>query len=138
MAGWGARLKGLLGGGKKPAPKKTAASKTYNAPSNRAEVIAAAMAIHQRERAHAQEVLEKALKELTAKPPRPSDIAAMTRLLSLRQAVLNMKGNMAHDLKRYKVLAGVKGLLEGKGGAKSAESRPKEPPGKPPSQGRKR
>jgi hypothetical protein len=65
----------------------------------------------------------------------------MTRLLSLRQAVLTMKGHMAHDLKRYQVLAGVKGLLEsagGRAGQADAPANPKSPPGRGPSQGSKR
>jgi len=133
-------FKDLFGG--KPAPKKKPKPKTYNAPTNRAEVIAAAMAVHRRERAHAQGVLEKALQELKAKPPRPSDIAGMTRLLSLRQAVLSMKGHMAHDLKRFKVLAGVKGLMESGAGSVAKSESPKNPdprpPGRPGSQGAKR
>jgi hypothetical protein len=126
----------------KPAPKKKPAQKTYNAPSNRAEVIAAALAVHRRERAHAQGVLQQALQELQAKPPRPSDLVGMTRLLSLRQAVLSMKGHMAHDLKRFKVLAGVKGLMESGGGGPVKPKSPKNPTARPParpgSQGAKR
>ena len=128
--------------GSKPAPQKKPKQKTYNAPTNRAEVIAAAMAVHRRERAHAQGVLEKALQELQAKPPRPSDVAAMTRLLSLRQAVLSMKGHMAHDLKRFKVLAGVKGLMESGAGSAAKPQSPQNPgprpTGRPGSQGAKR
>lgn len=141
MAGWGDRLKGLLGGKPKPAPKKAAPSKTYKPPGNRAAIIAEALAIHRRERAHTQGVLEQALKELQSKPPRPSDLAAMTRLLSLRQAVLSMKAYVGHDLKRYQVLAGVKGLMESGGGkarvpAPGANS--KKPPPRGGSQGIKR
>jgi hypothetical protein len=141
MVSW---LKGLFGG--KPEPKKKAppgkTAKTYNAPTNRAEVIAAAMAVHRRERAHAQEVLQKALHDLQAKPPRPTDLAGMTRLLSLRQAVLSLKGHMAHDLKRYQVLAGVKQLMESaKPAAKTPENAAapaKKPQGRAPSQGGRR
>lgn len=46
----------------------------------------------------------------------------MARLLSLRRAVLSIKGHMAHDLKRYKVLAGIKGLIEGGRPAAKAEA----------------
>src|SRR5438045_983689 len=113
-------LKGLFGGTPKPAPKKTTPAKTYKAPSNRAALIAEAMAIRERGRAHAQDVLEKALKELQSKPPRPSDTEGMTRLLNLRQAVLVMKGHMAHDLKRYQVLTGLRGLLESAGKPQNA------------------
>ena len=141
MAGWGERLKGLLGGKPKAVPKKTPSSKTYKAPSNRAEMIAAAMDIHQRGRAHAQGVLEKALKDLQAKPPKPSDVEGMTRLLTLRQAVLGMKGNLAHDEKRQKVLAGLKGLMESDrapGGRPEPSAPAKDPARRPPSQGAKR
>jgi hypothetical protein len=141
MTGWGDKLKGLFGGKPKSPHKKAAPAKTYKDPSNRAAVIAEAMEIHRRGRAHAQGVLEAALQEMRKKPPRPSDLAAMTRLLSLRQAVLTMKGHMAHDLKRYQVLAGVKGLLEsagGRAGQADAPANPKSPPGRGPSQGSKR
>jgi hypothetical protein len=53
-----------------------------------------------------------------------------------------MKGHMAHDLKRFKVLAGVKGLMEsGAGGPAKSESPQnpaRRPPGRPGSQGAKR
>jgi hypothetical protein len=108
MTGW---LKSLFGGTAKPQPKKKAVSKTYNAPSNRAELLAEAMSVHQRQRAQAQGALEAALAELKAKPPKPSDIEAMTRMLTLRQAVLKMKANIASDSQRPKVLEGVRGLM---------------------------
>ena len=99
------------------------------------------MAIYRRERVNVMGVLERALKTLQAKPPKPSDVAGMTRLLSLRQAFLNMKGHMAHDQRRLKVLEGVRGLLGTSQGA-VADPKPK-PAAKPvrsqsPSQGSKR
>ena len=64
-------------------------------------------------------MLEDALKAMIAKPPKPSDIAGMTRLLTLRQAVLAMKRVATDDSQRAKVLKGVKGLMDsGKTGAK--------------------
>ena len=132
MAGW---FKGLLGGGKKPAAKKTPAAKT--ASGNRAALIAEALAIRERARAHAQDVLEKTFQELQANPPRPNDVTAMTRLLSLRQAVLNMRASTAQDPKR----GGGKGLLESPGKGKSPAAGapdPKGSPRRPPSQGSKR
>ena len=136
MAGW---FKGLLGGGKKPAAKKTPAAKT--APNTRAALIAEALEIRAQARAHAQDVLEKTFQELQANPPPPSDVAAMTRLLSLRQAVLNMRSGVAQDPKRGKALAQGKGLLEspGKGNRPAAVAPdPKGSPRRPPSQGSKR
>lgn len=69
--GWADKLKGLLGGHAKPAPRKAVSSKGYNPPSDRAALLAEAMEIHQRERVHAQGVLERTLKDLIAKPPKP-------------------------------------------------------------------
>ena len=89
MANWTTRLKGLLGG--KPPPKKKTAAKANKAPQDRAALVAEAMAIYHRERASAQSVLEDALKALKANPPKPSDVAGMTRLLTLRQALIDMK-----------------------------------------------
>jgi len=89
MSGW---LKSLLGGKSKPTPKKALAKKSPS--SNREALLAEAMNILKREQAQAQSVLEKAFAELKANPPKPSDIAGMTRLLNLRQAVLNMRANV--------------------------------------------
>ncbi len=112
MAGW---LKTLFGGTPKPAAKKSAPTKTYNAPSNRAELIAEAMAVYQKGRAQARDTLEKTFRELMAKPPKPSDIEGMTRLLQLRKAILAMGDGLASDSHRAKAAAGVRGLLaEGK------------------------
>jgi hypothetical protein len=136
--GWGDKLKGLLGGKPTPPSRKAAPSKTYNAPTNRAAILAEAMAIHGRERAKAQGVLERALKEMKAKPPKPSDIAGMTRLLELRQAVLAMNRVADHDQQRQKVLGGVKSLMEsGKKPAKG-DALAKSRVGAVPSQGTKR
>ncbi len=114
--GLGDKLKGLFGGGSKPAKasalKNTPKNRTYVPPSNRAELIAEVMAVHQRERAKAQGVLEQALKDLTAKPPKPSDQEGIMRLLSLRQAVLRMKATATSASARTQVLAGVKGLMQ--------------------------
>ncbi len=130
MGSWS--LKNLFGG-KEPPSKKKPAAKTYNAPSDRAAILAEAMTVHRRERAHAQGVLEDTLKSLLAKPLKTSDIAAMTRLLSLRQAILNMKGHLAGD-GRLKVLDGVRGLL----GTPKAESPAKSARRQGPPQGTKR
>jgi hypothetical protein len=100
MADWTTRLKGLLGG-KAPAKKKPQA-KITKTPQDRAALLAEAMAIYHRERANAEGVLEEALKELKAKPPKPSDVAGMTRLLTLRQTLLTMKANRAGETKRPK------------------------------------
>ncbi len=100
MADWTTRLKGLFGG--KEPPKKKTQAKASKAPADRAALLAEAMAIYHRERDNAQGVLEDALKELKAKPPKPSDVAGMTRLLTLRQALLNMKAARAGDPKRLK------------------------------------
>lgn len=102
MTGWGTRLKGLLGG-KTPSPsKKPAPQKTAKSSGNRAALIAEAMEIRGRARVHAQDVLEKTFRELRANPPKPSDVEGMTRLLTLRQAVLALKANKSQDSQRAK------------------------------------
>ncbi len=118
MTGWGDRLKGLLGGKAKLEPgqrgdAKASSGKARRAPADRAAIMAAALAIHRRERVNALATLERTLKELKAKPPKPSDVAGMTRLLSLRQTVLNLKGHLAGGANREQVAAGIKGLLAG-------------------------
>jgi len=110
MAGW---IKGLFGA-KPKAPTKKAASKTYNPPSERAAILAEAMAVYHRERGKAHDVLERAFKELLANPPKPSDVEGMTRLLTLRQALLKMKDVASSDSQREKTLEGVKGLMKQK------------------------
>lgn len=145
MAEWGKRLRSLLVGGGESAPKKrpadSAAAKTTQPPSNRAAILAEAMAIYRRERAGAWGVLERTLRELAAKPPKPSDIAGMTRLLNLRRAVLRMKSHMANDEKRGQIVASVKGLLGPGAGTKPApagDQAPKPTAKRPPSLGTKR
>ncbi len=120
---WSDKLKGLFGVTPKPAAKKRGPAKTYNPSTNRAEIIKEAMAVYSRERANVRGVLEQALKELQAKPPRPSDVEGMARFLSLRQAVARMKGAIGHDLKRFLVLANVRALTEQ--GAKPAKPAPR-------------
>lgn len=104
MADWQKKLTGLFGG-----PAKAGAKKAVKAPATRADILAEAMAIHKRERGQARAVLEKALKELIAKPPKPSDVAGMTRLLTLRQAVMQMRASAAADSPRPKPPTGAKG-----------------------------
>jgi hypothetical protein len=83
-------LKSLFGGKPKAAPKKPA-SGTPKA-TDRAAVMAEVMNAHRRGRAQARKVLEDTLKDLQAKPLNPRDVEGMTRLLSLRRAILGMKG----------------------------------------------
>ena len=140
MTGWGARLKGLLGGKapsppKKLAPQKAALQKTSKSSGNRAALIAEALEIRGRARVHAQEVLEKTFRELRTNPPKPSDVEGMTRLLNLRQAVLALKTNKSQDQQPAK----------GRPESANSGSRPpvkgsaaKTPPTRSPSQGTKR
>jgi len=86
MTGW---LKSLFGNKPKPKSQK-AAAKTA---SDRAALLAEAMSLRERGQANVKDTLEKTFAELKANPPKPSDIAGMTRLLNLRQAVLNMRAN---------------------------------------------
>ena len=93
-----------------PAPRKSArpARPTIRPPT---ALIKEALAIQEKGRAQVQAVLEKTFAELSAKPPKPSDQEAMTRLLELRRAVLAMRRAGDHDGQRAKVLAGMKGLM---------------------------
>jgi hypothetical protein len=104
-------LKGLFGGKPKAAPKKAAPAKTYNPPSKRAEILKEAMAVYQKQRTQARDTLEKTLRELMAKPPKPSDIEGMTRLLQLKKAILAMGEGLEGDSRRAKASAGLRGLL---------------------------
>ncbi len=90
-------FKALLGGkpksaAKKALPKKALAKKAGSA--DRAAIMAEALRIHTQARAHTQAVLEETFNALRANPPKPSDLAGMTRLLSLREALLRVKGKL--------------------------------------------
>lgn len=59
-------------------------------------------------------LLDGALAEMREKPPRTaSEHDKLARLLALHRANLGLKTMMAHDLRQYLVLAGIRGLLEG-------------------------
>jgi len=90
---WTDKLKGLLG--QKPAPRKRVPAKTKPAkssPAARAALIKEAMAARAQGRAQTQAVLEKAMKDLKANPPKPSDREGIMRLLAVRRAALRLKG----------------------------------------------
>lgn len=107
------RLKGLFGAKKKSQPKKTKSAKTYvTSKTNRAEVIAEAMAVYRRERTQMQTGLDKALADLRAEAPKLlHDPEALARLLTLHKAHMDMRKMMASDHKRFLVLSGMRELL---------------------------
>ena len=107
------RLKGLFGAKKKSQPKKTKSAKTYvTSKTNRAEVIAEAMAVYRRERAQMRAGLDKTLTQLRADAPKLiNDPEALARLLTLHKAHLDLRNLMASDNKRFLVLSGLRELL---------------------------
>jgi hypothetical protein len=88
--GWGTLLRGLFGGKSKSPVQKRAAAKPPS--GERAAILKEALATHKQARASASGKLDQAMKDLMANPPKTTDVAGMTRLLSLRRAILSMKG----------------------------------------------
>ena len=114
MASFTDRLKGLFGGKKKRLPTKPKTSaKTYvTSKTNRAEVMAEAMAIYRRERGQMQAALDKQLAQMREDAPKLlHDPAALARLLTLHKAHMDMRKLMASDNKRFLVLSGMRELL---------------------------
>ena len=125
-------LKKLLGG--KPAkkaaaqPKATAGASRANtyvtSKTDRAKVIAEAMAVFRREKKQMSAGLDEALAKIRAEAPKAlHDPEALTRLLSLYKAHIDLRRMMASDNKRFLVLTGMRELLE---------DEPKSPPKRPP------
>ncbi|MHB1206583.1 MAG: hypothetical protein ACYCZX_13520 [Rhodospirillaceae bacterium] len=123
------RLKGLFGGKKKRAPVKPAKSaKTYvTSKTNRAEVMAEAMAVYRRERGQMQAGLDKQLTQMREDAPKLlHDPEALARLLTLHRAHMDMRKLMASDNKRFLVLSGMRELL----GDPPVPQKTKKPPAK--------
>ena len=78
-----------------------------------AAALAEALNVHRRSRAQAQSALEQTFKDLQAKPLNPRDVEGMTRLLSLRKAILSMKGEAGQ--KSAHVLDDLKATVKPKG-----------------------
>lgn len=98
-----------------PKPKKPATSSKTGPPSSeRAALIANAMALYRQNAAMMRGIIDGALKELRDKPPNLHDVDSVTRLLSLRRAELQMRKLMNHRDRRYLVLTGMRELLEQK------------------------
>ncbi len=121
MASLTERLKGLFGA--KPAPKKAKpAAKTYVVgKTNRAEVMAEAMAVYRREKGRMQDGLDKALADMRQEAPKLlHDPEALARLLTLHKAHVGMRRMMASDHERFLVLSGMRELLGDPKAAKPA------------------
>lgn len=124
MPSWRDRLAGLLGGKstqrskrrRSPGPRKSKSNKsnTYvEGTGERAALIKEAMEVYHRRQGEARGVLDQALEQMRKKPPKTvSENEKLLRLLELHQANLGLKALMAHDLRRYLVLSGIRGLLE--------------------------
>ena len=113
MASLTDRLKGLFGG-KKASPKKAKPpAKTYVvSKTNRAEVMAEAMAVYRREKGRMQDGLDKALADMRKEAPKLlHDPEALARLLTLHKAHVDMRKMMASDHERFLVLSGMRELL---------------------------
>ena len=125
------RLKGLFGK-KKSSPKKAGkGARTYvTSKTNRAEVIAEALAVYRRERSNMQAGLDKALADLKAEAPKLlRDPEALARLLTLHKAHKDMRRMMDSDHKRFLVLSGMRELL---GDPPGSQESPKKPAKRPP------
>jgi hypothetical protein len=129
MASFTDRLRGLFGGKKQQPHAKGVKSKTsVTSKTNRAEVVAEAMAIYRRERGQMQAGLDKQLAAMRAEAPKLlHDPEALARLLTLHKAHREMRKLMASDNKRFLVLSGMRELLGDPSGPKTA----KKPPAKP-------
>jgi hypothetical protein len=109
------RLRALVG--RRPKLKQTAkppARKTNSIlpPSERAALIADAMAIYRQNAVGVRGVIEGALKQLRDHPPNIRDEGAYARLFSIYQAYLALRRLMNHRERRYLVLAGLREWLE--------------------------
>jgi hypothetical protein len=110
----GDRLKALLAG--KPAARPATAPKppparTALAPSRRAEMIEWAVQLHRAKAPMARGVLDTALKQFRAKPPKPGDLDALARLLRIHRAETDLRRLMNHRDWRYLVLSAVRSLM---------------------------
>ena len=108
-------LKKLLGSkpakqAARPAPK----AKTYvTRKTDRAKMIAEAMAVFRREKKRMNAGLDEALAKIRAEAPKAlKDPEALSRLLSLYKAHVDLRRMMASDNKRFLVLTGMRELLE--------------------------
>jgi hypothetical protein len=118
------RLKGLFGAKKTPAKKMPPAKHYVVSKTNRAEVMAEAMAVYRREKGRMQDGLDKALADMRKEAPKLlHDPEALARLLTLHRAHVDMRKMMTSDHKRFLVLSGMRELL--------GEDKPAKPAKKP-------
>lgn len=100
------RLKGLFGA--KTAPKKSKPSTK----TNRAEVMAEAMAVYRREKGRMQDGLDKALADMRQEAPKLlRDPEALAKLLTLHKAHVDMRKLMDSDHERFLLLSGMREAL---------------------------
>lgn len=124
MASFTDRLKGLFGAKKAPAKKRPPAKHYVVSKTDRAEVMAEAMAVYRREKGRMQDGLDKALADMRKEAPKLlHDPEALARLLTLHKAHVDMRKMMASDHERFLVLSGMRELL---GDPKAAKA-PKKP-----------
>ena len=112
MASLTDRLKGLFG--RKTTPKKALPKgKTQGGGStNRAEVMAEAMAVFRREKGKMHQSLDKSLADLRAEAPKLlRDPEALAKLLTLHKAHRDMRKMMAGDHERFLALSGMREAL---------------------------
>ncbi len=124
MPGWLERIAGVFTG--KPSQRSSTGrskskttpgarkSKTYvEGAGSRAALIEEARSLYRRRRAEAFGALNQTLTEFRQNPPKagsaPEDLA---RSLALHKAHVRLNAMMSHDLYKYLVLTGIRGLLE--------------------------
>ena len=120
---WRRRIASLWGGGAPPSPSRPVARKPGAQGTDRAALIAAAMAAHRQQGAPLRAELQKAIKALADRRTL-RDPAALERLLALAQAQQALARLFANDLRRYVVLAGLRHWLGPDGPATGPASRP--------------
>jgi hypothetical protein len=107
-------LKKLFGSTPTKPARVQVKEKTYvTGKTDRAKVLAEAMAVYRREKGKMSAGLDEALARIRAEAPKAlRDPQAMARLLSLYRAHIELRRMMASDNKRFLVLTGMRELLE--------------------------
>ena len=123
MIGLGERLKRLLTGAPPGGRAKAKRPPAKTGATDRAAVIAAAMAVYRTGRVQGRDALDQIAADLRAKLPTAlHDREGLERLLALHRAHTDLRKLLGHDLKRYLVLAGIRQWL-GEGGPPSSSAR---------------
>ena len=124
MPRWLERIAGLFSGkssrrsnASRTKPKTGARArspKTYvEGADSRAKLIDEAKALYRKRRAEAYGALDQTLIDFRQNPPKPGSAPEdLVRSLALHKAHVRLNAMMSHDLYKYLVLTGIRGLLE--------------------------